>query len=82
MNIYRKEDVERCKQSDLLEELLREMAGEFPELSRIFVEERDQYMVNGLRTVLRKTTIDKRNAWTATDGIYSSLIHLYYLLFS
>uniref|UniRef100_A0A914UXI3 TraB domain-containing protein n=1 Tax=Plectus sambesii TaxID=2011161 RepID=A0A914UXI3_9BILA len=56
------EDVERCKQSDLLEELLREMAGEFPDLTRIFVDERDQYMANGLRTLLRNTTVAKRAA--------------------
>ena len=46
---FRKEEVERCKQSDLLEELLREMAGEFPALSQIFVTERDQFMAENLR---------------------------------
>lgn len=54
------EEVERCKQSDLLEELLREMAGEFPALSQIFVQERDQYMAYGLRTLLRNATLLKR----------------------
>lgn len=50
---FRKEEVERCKESDLLEELLREMAGEFPELTRILVDERDQYMAHGLRHLLK-----------------------------
>ena len=30
-----KEDVEKCKQRDLLENMLAEMAGEFPGLSRV-----------------------------------------------
>jgi pheromone shutdown protein TraB len=53
------EDVERCKQKDLLEEILREMAGEFPQLSRIFVSERDEYMVHVLQTLLERTTEEK-----------------------
>jgi pheromone shutdown protein TraB len=44
-----KEEVERCKQKDLLEEMLREMTGEFPALSRVFVTERDIYLANSLR---------------------------------
>lgn len=44
MSSFRQEDVERCKDKDLLESLLSEMAGEFPQLSHIFVNERDQYM--------------------------------------
>uniref|UniRef100_A0A915N6P0 TraB domain-containing protein n=1 Tax=Meloidogyne javanica TaxID=6303 RepID=A0A915N6P0_MELJA len=35
------EDVERCKNNDILEELLQEMAGEYPQVSRILVDERD-----------------------------------------
>jgi pheromone shutdown protein TraB len=53
------EDVERCKQKDLLEEILREMAGEFPQLSKIFVSERDEYMVHVLQTLLERTTEEK-----------------------
>lgn len=52
----------------MLEELLKEMAGEFPLLSKIFVEERDLYMTNTLHTLLRKSTYDKRVAWSKTDG--------------
>lgn len=47
---FSKEDVERCKQKDLLEEMLVEMTGEFPELSRVFVNERDMYLAHMLRT--------------------------------
>ncbi|XP_066284585.1 traB domain-containing protein-like isoform X2 [Branchiostoma lanceolatum] len=48
-----KEEVEKCKQRDLLEEMLAEMTGEFPALSRVFVTERDQYLANSLRLAAR-----------------------------
>jgi len=44
-----KEDVEKCKERDLLENLLKEMAGEFPALSRVFVDERDLYLAHSLQ---------------------------------
>ncbi|KAI1726239.1 traB family domain-containing protein [Ditylenchus destructor] len=56
------EDVERCKNKDLLEEILKEMAGEFPQLSKIFVDERDQYMAHILHILLQRTTAEKLNA--------------------
>ena len=43
-----KEDVERYKQKDMIAEMLAEMTGDFPELSKVFVEERDQYMAQML----------------------------------
>lgn len=43
------EDVERCKQKDLLEEMLEEMTGEFPTLSRVFVQERDLCLAHSLQ---------------------------------
>ncbi|XP_071454411.1 traB domain-containing protein isoform X3 [Hetaerina americana] len=43
-----KEEVERCKQRDLLEEMLAELTGEFPAFSRVFVAERDLYLANSL----------------------------------
>jgi len=46
------------------------MAGEYPQLSRIFVDERDQYMASGLHTLLRKRTMDKRAAWHHTDAAW------------
>uniref|UniRef100_A0A915ED55 TraB domain-containing protein n=1 Tax=Ditylenchus dipsaci TaxID=166011 RepID=A0A915ED55_9BILA len=56
------EDVERCKNKDLLEELLKEMAGEFPQLTKIFVDERDQYMTHMLHNLLQSTSAEKWNA--------------------
>ena len=44
-----KEDVERCKQKDLLAEMLAEMTGDFPKLYEVFVKERDQYLARSLR---------------------------------
>ena len=43
-----KEDVEKYKQKDMIAEMLAEMTGDFPELSRVFVEERDLYMAHML----------------------------------
>ncbi|XP_032238983.1 traB domain-containing protein isoform X2 [Nematostella vectensis] len=43
------EDVERCKQKDLLAEMLAEMTGDFPLLYKVFVTERDQYLARSLR---------------------------------
>jgi len=44
-----KEDVERCKQKDLLESMLEEMAGEYPAMSSVFVDERDTFLAYSLR---------------------------------
>lgn len=43
-----KEDVEKCKQKDLLEELMEQMAGEYPEFRDVFVSERDLYLCHSL----------------------------------
>lgn len=42
------EEVEECKQRDLLEKLMQEMAGEFPAFSDVFVKERDLYLCHSL----------------------------------
>ena len=44
-----REDVEKCKQKDLLAEMLAEMTGDFPTLYKVFVSERDQYLARSLR---------------------------------
>ncbi|KAL7071382.1 hypothetical protein ACQ4LE_009338 [Meloidogyne hapla] len=55
----KQEDVERCKNNDILEELLQEMAGEYPQVSRILVDERDQYMTQVLHHLLQRGTVEK-----------------------
>lgn len=49
------EDIEKCKEKDMLEQLMTEMAGTFPSLSRVFVEERDIFLAHSLK---RSTCID------------------------
>lgn len=44
-----KEEVEQCKQKDLLEELMKEMAGEFPAFGQVFVNERDLFLCHSLQ---------------------------------
>lgn len=44
-----KEEVEQCKKKDLLEELMREMAGEYPVFGDVFVKERDTYLCHSLQ---------------------------------
>merc|ERR1712098_559484 len=44
-----REEVEKCKDRDLLENMLAEMAGEFPGLSRVFVQERDLFLAHSLQ---------------------------------
>lgn len=44
-----KEEVEQCKQKDLLEELMKEMAGEFPAFGQVFVNERDLFLCYSLQ---------------------------------
>ncbi|KAK3781471.1 hypothetical protein RRG08_019096 [Elysia crispata] len=46
-----KEDVEKCKQKDMLEQMIEEMTGEFPALGETFVKERDIYLAHSLRKV-------------------------------
>lgn len=41
--------MEKCKQKDLLEQMLNEMSGEFPEIDRVFVKERDTYLTYSLQ---------------------------------
>lgn len=44
-----KEEVEKCKQKDFIEEMLAEMTGQFPAISEVFVKERDIYLCRSLQ---------------------------------
>lgn len=43
------EEVEKCKQKKMLEDMLEEMSEDFPELKRVFVLERDMYLCHSLQ---------------------------------
>lgn len=58
-----KDDVERCKQKDLLEQMMAEMIGEFPDLHRTIVSERDVYLTYMLRQAARRLELPR-----ASDG--------------
>uniref|UniRef100_A0A8C5MHZ4 TraB domain containing n=1 Tax=Leptobrachium leishanense TaxID=445787 RepID=A0A8C5MHZ4_9ANUR len=48
------DDVEKCKQKDLLEQMMAEMIGEFPDLHRTIVSERDLYLTFMLKQAARR----------------------------
>lgn len=41
--------MEKCKQKKMLDDMLEEMAEEFPALKRVFVVERDMYLCHSLQ---------------------------------
>lgn len=53
-----KEEVEQCKQKDLLEELMQQMAGEYPVFRDVFVTERDLYLCHSLTMAALPQSID------------------------
>lgn len=64
-----KEDVENCKKRDMLEELLAEMAGEFPALGEVFVHERDIFLTHSLQNVSKPQIIDGKIVATKVVGV-------------
>lgn len=52
-----KEEVEQCKQKDLLEELMEQMAGEYPVFREVFVNERDLYLCHSLTLAAAQTRL-------------------------
>ncbi|KAJ1062071.1 hypothetical protein K5549_008413, partial [Capra hircus] len=65
-----KDDVERCKQKDLLEQMMAEMVGEFPDLHRTIVSERDVYLTYMLRQAARRLELPR-----ASDGEHGACRH-------
>ncbi|TRY75646.1 hypothetical protein TCAL_12141 [Tigriopus californicus] len=56
-----KEDVEKCKQKDLLATIMVELAGEYPELSNVILNERDLFLAFSLRTAVQSRRIIMEN---------------------
>ena len=38
--------MEKCKDKDLLAQMMEQMTGEFPDLTKVFVNERDAYLAH------------------------------------
>lgn len=66
-----REDVEKFKQSDLLESMLKDMANEYPELGKVFIEERDTYLTYSLQMATQCTfeNIDRVLEPTVAVGV-------------
>jgi len=63
-----KEDVEKYKEKDMIAEMIEEMTGHFPELSRVFVDERDQYMAQMLQHCIEVVRRDLPRVINTTTG--------------
>lgn len=48
-HVHSEADIEKCKQKDMLEQLLAEMAGTFPSITTVFVDERDIFLAHTLK---------------------------------
>ena len=59
--LFSKEDIEKFKQKDMIAEMLKEMTGDYPTLTEVFVTERDLYMAHVLRNAARPVTIVDEN---------------------
>jgi len=53
----KEEDIEKMKQRDVLETLLLEMGETLPELQRVLIDERDQYLTHKIRTAPGKRIV-------------------------
>jgi len=56
------EDLEKLKHTDLLEELLKELSKDFPDVGNVFVNERDIYIAHHLQ-MLAKPRIDENGRY-------------------
>ncbi len=52
-----KEDIEKLKQQDVLETLLSELGKTLPDLQRVLIDERDQYLAHKIRTAPGKKIV-------------------------
>lgn len=73
-----KEEIEKCKKRDMLEQLLAEMAGEFPTIGEVFVNERDIFLTNSLQRAARNEYLIKGMLINCliVDAVFFT-IHLY-----
>jgi pheromone shutdown-related protein TraB len=57
VDTIKKEDIEKMKNKDVLETLLSEIGETLPELQRILIDERDQYLTEKIRTAPGKRIV-------------------------
>jgi pheromone shutdown protein TraB len=48
--VFRKDDIEKLKRSDILDTLVKEFGDTFPEFKRVLIDERDMFLTSSLRT--------------------------------
>eukprot|EP00794_Sanderia_malayensis_P007340 gene7340-8160_t len=56
-----KDDIEKFKKKDMLAEILAEMTGDFPTLTKVFVSERDLYMSQALAKAAKPVPVIDEN---------------------
>ncbi|XP_068132451.1 traB domain-containing protein isoform X2 [Hyperolius riggenbachi] len=69
-----KDDVEKCKQKDLLEQMMAEMIGEFPDLHRTIVSERDIYLTYMLKQAAKKTELPRASEDEPIESVPSIVV--------
>lgn len=47
--LYSVEEIEKCKKRDMLEQLLADLAGEYPAFGEVFLDERDVFLTYSLQ---------------------------------
>lgn len=57
MEDIEKEDIEKLKEQDVLETLLSELGKTLPDLQRVLIDERDQYLAHKIRTAPGKKIV-------------------------
>ncbi|RZC37929.1 traB domain-containing protein [Asbolus verrucosus] len=60
------EDIEKCKKRDMLEQLLTELAGEYPAFRDVFLNERDIFLTHSLQTAAVKAKRQRSKEVDAT----------------
>lgn len=54
------DDIEKLKEKDMLEQALEDMMGEFPELTNVFLSERDTYLAHSIQKVAANQIVTER----------------------
>ena len=72
--------MEKCKQKDLLEQMMAEMIGEFPDLHRTIVSERDIYLTYMLKQAAKQIELPRASEsnYFKADTLTSVFFACYY----